>query len=97
MSQHKLRKDLDEYLSKRADKTPKKRSIKDFFHKREFSDRHMTIKEDQIGHIGEADGSGVMIIQPEKNFFKILHDRILGLFNKNRKKSKDDSKDTNQE
>ena len=87
MRQHKLRKDLDEYLSKRTSKEPKKKNrIKDFFHKKEFQDHHLTISEHQVEYIANSDDNSVVIVEDEPNFFKKLHKSIINFLKKKNKK-----------
>jgi len=88
MRQQRLRKDLDEYMSRRVVKEPKRSYIKDFFHRREFSEKHMTISEHQIQSLENSHQHDVVIVESEPNFFKTLHDRIMSWF-KDKKKSKE--------
>ena len=90
MRQQRLRKDLDEYMSRRVTKEPKRSFIKDFFHRREFSEKHMTISEHQIQSLQNSHQHGVVIVESEPNFFKVLHDRIMSWLGK---KKKDKEKD----
>jgi hypothetical protein len=86
MRQHRLRKDLDEYLSKRTQKEPRKSFIKDFFHKKEFQDHHLTVSEHQIEYIQNSDDNSIVIVEGEPNFFKRIHEKILSFFKKKDKK-----------
>ncbi len=86
MTQMKLRKELDEYMEKRTTKQPSKNFIKDYFKRREFSEKHKTIGEHQIQSLGELHQQDVVILEPEPNFFRMLHDKILDFFRGSKKK-----------
>lgn len=86
MRQHRLRKDLDEYLSKRTKKEPRNSFIKNFFHKKEFQEKHLTISEHQIEYIQNSDNNSVVIVENEPNFFNMLHKKIINFFKKKSKK-----------
>ncbi len=90
MSQMKLRKDLDEYMEKRSTKQPSKNIIKDYLKRREFAEKHKSIGEHQIQSLGEFHQQDVVILEPEPNFFRMLHDRIMGLFRGKKKAKKKD-------
>ena len=87
----KLRKDIDEYMSRRATKELKRNIIKDFFHRREFAEKHMTISENQIESLQNSDSQSVVIVDGEPNFFKVTHDKIMSWFKDTFKK--DEKKD----
>ena len=81
MRHHHLRKDLDEYLSHRMRKPKEKKSLKDFFVKKEFKERHVTVNEEQIQALSDSETS-IVILKPEPNFFRVLHDKIMAFFKK---------------
>ncbi len=87
MRQLRIRKELDEYLSRRNNNDNKPVKAKDIFKRKQFQERHATIKEQDINAFGSPNGNGVVVIRTEEpNFFSMLHDRIMNSFRKKNKK-----------
>jgi len=82
MRHHRLRKDLDEYLSHRAKPQKKKISFKDFFVKKQFKEGHITMKDSDMEHLQGPDKHTVVVIDKDPNFFKVLHDKVMSWFKK---------------
>jgi len=81
MRQYHLRKDMDEYLSHKMKPKKKKFSFKDYFVRKEYKEKHVTVNEEQIQALSDSESS-IVVLKKEPNFFKVLHDKIMSLFKK---------------
>jgi len=81
MRQYHLRKDMDEYLSHKMKPKKKKFSIKDYFVRKEYKEKHVTVNDEQIQALSDSESS-IVVLKKEPNFFKVLHDKIMSLFKK---------------
>jgi len=82
MRQLQIRKDLDDYLSKRKEEIKESGLFKGVFQRKKFPEEHLTISTHKIKELECSDDGCVVVVNDEPNFFKVVHDKIMKLFKK---------------
>ncbi len=76
-----IKKELDIYLSKKREPAKQRKRLRDFLAKADFRKNR---EEEQLQAL-TSEHNSVVVINKEPNFFKVLHEKIVSLFQSDRK------------